>query len=283
MRVRGLKIRLGPAALAGLLPLLGAASARAQSPVPVAVERRLAAELGLRVGDSIRLGVSTDSLVHRGIVAAVYEPAPDPATVTRQEFHIQLHLPDLERVLGADDRVDRFGVAVQSGVVPDSAAAALNRVAFGYEARTSRSIATRSSRTFLVVSRFHRAIAVISVVASAVFLLCIMLLKVEERRKDAAVMRLIGVRVWTVFGALALEATLIAILGSIIGIGIAQGAGALTNLYYEHLFQTRLVFSAITPGIILFSVLLSIGLGLAAGSIAAWRLVRTPPLALWSR
>ncbi len=256
--------------------------ARAQA-VPVAVERRLAGELHLQVGDTVALGTSTDSLNTRAVIAAIYEPAPDPATITRQEWHLQMHLPDLERLLGAPDRVDRFGLGLREGVAPDSAAAALNRVAFGYEARSSRAIASQSSRTFVVVSRFHRAIAVISVVASAVFLLCIMLLKVEERRKDAAVMRLIGVRSVTVFGALALEATLIAILGSALGIGIAQAAGALTNLYYEHRFQTRLVFSVITPGIILFSVLLSIVLGLGAGSIAAWRLVRTRPLALWSR
>ena len=48
-------------------------------------------------------------------------------------------------------------------------------------------------------------------------------------------------------------------------------------------FDTTLVFSAVTPGILRFSVLLSLGLGLGAGSLAAWRLVRTRPLVLWGR
>jgi hypothetical protein len=34
---------------------------------------------------------------------------------------------------------------------------------------------------------------------------------------------------------------------------------------------------------VLFSVCLSLLLGLAAGAIAAWRLVRTPPMVLWGR
>jgi putative ABC transport system permease protein len=133
------------------------------------------------------------------------------------------------------------------------------------------------------VSRFHRAIAVITIVASAVFLLCIMLLKVEERRLDAAVMRFVGVRRRTIFGALLLEAVLVAVLGSVVGTVLAFAAGAATNAYYRRFFDTALTFSLITPGIVLFSVALSLALGVAAGAVAAWRLVHTPPMVLWGR
>jgi putative ABC transport system permease protein len=133
------------------------------------------------------------------------------------------------------------------------------------------------------VSRFHRAIAVITIVASAVFLLCIMLLKVEERRLDAAVMRFVGVRRRTIFGALLLEAAVLAVVGSILGVAIALAAGAITNAYYQRFFDTTLVFSVITPRIIGLGVALSLGLGLAAGAIAAARLVRTRPMVLWGR
>jgi putative ABC transport system permease protein len=133
------------------------------------------------------------------------------------------------------------------------------------------------------VSRFHRAIAVITIVASAVFLLCIMLLKVEERRMDAAVMRFVGVRRRTIFGALLLEAALVAAVGCVVGTVLALGAGAATNAYYRNFFDTALTFSLVTPGIVLFSVALSLVLGLLAGAAAAWRLVRTRPMVLWGR
>jgi putative ABC transport system permease protein len=249
----------------------------------VAVERRLAGELGLRVGDSIRIGPSPDSLRMVGIVAAIYEPRPDPSGIMRRDKQIRMHLPDLATLLGHPDRVDRFGVALRAGVLPESAAARLNRAAFGYRARPSAEIAAESSQTFLVVSRFHRAIGVITIVAGAVFLLCIMLLKVEERRLDAAVMRFVGVRRRTIFAALLLEAALVAVAGSAFGVVLAWIAGAATNGYYQRLFDTRLVFSLVTPGIVGFSVALSLLLGLGAGALAAWRLVRTPPMVLWGR
>jgi putative ABC transport system permease protein len=271
------------------LSLLAVAAAQdsvvpgSRAPLDVAIERRLATDLALEVGDTVRIGTAPDSLRTLVRVAAIYEPAPDPATVLRREYRLRFHLPDLAALLGAPDRVDRFGVALEPGVPADSVAASLNRTAFGYRAYPSTAIASESSQTFRVVSRFHRAIAVITIVASAVFLLCIMLLKVEERRLDAAVMRFVGVRRRTIFLALLLEAAVVAVLGSLLGVGIAWASSLATNAWYQHFFRTSLVFSLVTPGIVRFSVLLSLALGLGAGALAAWRLVRTRPMVLWGR
>lgn len=265
-----------------LLCTLIAPAGRAQA-VDLAVERGSAERLGLAVGDTVRLGASPDSLVRLGVVRAIYAARPDPAEITRRALQVRLHLPDLAELVGAPDRVDRFGLGLAPGVSPDSAAARLNRSAFGFRVYPSTEIASESSQTFQVVSRFHRAIAVITIVASAVFLLCIMLLKVEERRLDAAVMRFVGVRRRTIFGALLLEAAVLAVAGSILGIGLALVAGAITNAYYQHFFDTALVFSVITPRIVGLGVGLSLVLGLAAGAVAAARLVRTRPMVLWGR
>jgi len=274
-----LNIRLGW----GLAVLAGAAAPlEAQLPA-VAIERRLADDLALRVGDTVRLGTAPDSMRTVAVVAAVYEPRPDPAQITKDERYVRLHLPDLAALLGTPHRVDRFGVGLMPGSPVDSAVARLDQNAFGYRAYPSTVIASGSSQTFLVVSRFHRAIAVITIVASAVFLLCIMLLKVEERRLDAAVMRFVGVRRRTIFGALLLEAAVVAVVGSVVGTALAFAAGAATNAYYRRFFDTALTFSLITPGIVAFSVALSLVLGIAAGAVAAWRLVRTRPMVLWGR
>ena len=264
--------------------LLAARLTPAAAQIPeIAVERHLARELGLSVGDTLRLGPTPDSVATLVRVAAVYEPRPDPAEIARRERHLRMHVPDLASLLGLPDRVDRLSIGLNPGISSDSAVAALNRTAFGYRAYATAAIASESSQTFLVVSRFHRAIAVITIVASAVFLLCIMLLKVEERRLDAAVMRFIGVRRRTIFGALLLEAAVVAAFGSILGTGLAYLAGAATNAYYGRFFDTRLIFSLITPELVLFSVALSLALGIAAGALAAWRLVHTRPLVLWGR
>jgi len=262
--------------------LCSAQFAVAQLPA-VAAERSLATELGLRVGDTVQVGASPDAVRLRVVIGAIYEPRPDPAEIARGQRHVRMHLPDLAALLGAADRVDRIGVGARAGVPAESVAAALDRTAFGYQAYSSAAIAAESSQTFTVVSRFHRAIGVITIVASAIFLLCIMVLKVEERRFDAAAMRLVGVRQRTIVGALLLEAVLIAALGSSVGVALAYAAQVATNRYYQRFFDTTLIFSRITGDIVAFGVALSVVLGVAAGAIAAWRLAKTHPMALWRR
>jgi putative ABC transport system permease protein len=264
-----------------VLLLTGPASA-AQSPA-VALERQLARQLNLTVGDTFRLSPEPTAPGTLVRVGAIYEPRPDPAEIAKRERHLRMHLPDLAALLGSPDRVDRVSIGIKPGISADSAVLGLNRSAYGYRAYSSAAIASESSQTFRVVSRFHRAIAVITIVASAVFVLCIMLLKVEERRLDAAVMRFVGVRRRTIYGALLLEAIVIAVLGAVLGTVLAYVAGAATNAYYRQFFDTSLTFSLITSDIVWFSVALSVLLGVAAGALAAWRLVRTRPLVLWGR
>jgi hypothetical protein len=111
----------------------------------MAVERRLADELALRVGDTLRIGTATDSMRSLATVGAIYEPRPDPAQITKAERHVRLHLPDLAALLGAPDQVDRFGVGLTPGASVDTAVAVLERNAFGYQAFASDSIAAESS------------------------------------------------------------------------------------------------------------------------------------------
>jgi putative ABC transport system permease protein len=174
-------------------------------------------------------------------------------------------------------------VKIRPGISPESAATRLNQTAFGYRAYPSHTIAEESSRTFVVVSRFHRAIGFIAIIASAIFLLCIMLLKVEERRLDAAVMRMVGIGRRTILLAVVLEACLVAVVGSAVGVALARVSGVITNAVYQRRFETELTFAYLTPGIVMSAVAISLGLGVVTGVLAALRLVRQSPLALWRR
>ena len=65
----------------------------------IALERVLAERLGLQVGDTVRLGVAPDSLPRLAVVAAIYEPRPDPAELSRLGRRLRMHLPDLAALL----------------------------------------------------------------------------------------------------------------------------------------------------------------------------------------
>jgi putative ABC transport system permease protein len=237
----------------------------------------------LRLGDRVVLSSAPGGVGDTVVVSALVRRRADPSEVARAEYRIRMHLDELQTLIGYGDRVDRFAVGTTTPAAADSAIRLINAAAFGFQGFRSRDIAVQTSRTFAVVSRFHRAIGVITIVASAIFLLCIMLLKVEERRLDAAVMRMIGISATTIVRAFVLESTLVAGVGSVAGIGLAAIAGAATNLIYQRRFETTLVFSYLTSDIIVQGVGLSLVLGIAVGALAAIRLVGAQPLSLWRR
>jgi len=277
--------RLLLVACALALPL-GAQDAFAQ-PAPalrtIAIDERLAADAGLHLGDTLSLAAAPDAAGERAVVAAIVRRRADPAEIARGEYRVRLHLTQLQSLLGYGDRVDRFAVQTTSPAATADAIARINDAAFGFRAHRSSDIAIGTSKTFAVVSRFHRAIGVITVVASAIFLLCIMLLKVDERRRDVAALRLMGISARTVVRSVVLEAAGIAVMGSLAGVGVGAAASWIVNRHYQAVYRTPLRFSLVTPDIILFAVLLALVLGIVAGWLAARRLVKVPILSLFGR
>jgi putative ABC transport system permease protein len=249
----------------------------------IAVDARMAEDFGLRPGSRVRLAATPGEPGDTVDVVAVFERKADPAEVARREYRIRTHLDHLQGLLGLDDRVDRFAVGVPDTVSVDSAVARINHVAFGFRAHTSGEVAVQSSRTFRVVERFHRAIGLITVVASAVFLLCLLLLSVEERRRDIAALRLMGISQGTIVRSIVIEAAVVSVIGSLIGAGIGWISSLIVNAYFQQVYRTPLLFALLTPEIFAFAALTSLVLGVGAGAVAAQRLVRTPPLTLLGR
>jgi putative ABC transport system permease protein len=250
----------------------------------IAIDERLAADAGIRIGDRVVLAAEPSQPAGDTVrVAAIIKRRADPSEVARSDYRVRLHLDQLQRLIAYGDRVDRFAMLTTGGSATDSVLRRVNSTAFGFRAHRSRDIAVETSKTFLVVSRFHRAIGVITIVASATFLLCIMLLKVDERRRDVAAMRLMGISRATVVRSVMLESSFVALVGSLFGVGLGMVTAAFVNSHYQAVYRTPLRFAIITPGTVTFSVLLSLLLGIGAGALAARRLARTPPLTLFGR
>jgi len=267
----------------GVLVAATNAGAQVAPPRGIAIDTRMAEDLGVTVGARVRLSAIPGEPGDSVLVAAVFERKADPAEVARREYRVRLHLDHLQHLMQYDDRVDRFAVGMRTGASVDSALARINHVAFGFRAHASRDVAVQSSRTFRVVERFHAAIGIITVVASAVFLLCLLLLSVEERKRDIAALRLMGISRATVVRALVIEAAIVSLAGSVLGAGIGWIASLIVNAHFQNVYRTPLVFALLTPQIFAFATGLSLVLGIGAGAAAGWRLVRASPLSLMGR
>ncbi len=253
-------------------------------PRTITIDERAASGMGIAIGDRVVLSGTPDGAAPETVlVSAITQRGLDPAEIARGDYRARLHLDQLQRLSGYGDRVDRFAIKTRPGADRSAFIGTVNSAAFGFRAYPSSEIAIETSRTFQVVSRFHKAIGVITIVASSIFLLCIMVLRVEERRRDVAALRLIGFSRISVIRSIVMEASVVALLGSMLGVGIGYLSSAFINWHYQAFYQTPLKFSVITTPVIELSVALSLLLGIAAGLIASTRLALARPLDLFGR
>jgi putative ABC transport system permease protein len=250
----------------------------------IALDARLAADMGLALGDTVRVSAAPgDAAAERAVVGALVARRADPSEIARSEYRARMHLDHLQRLIRYGDRVDRFAIRTAGDSARGTLLSAINSAAFGFRAWPSAEIAVRTSRTFQVVRRFHRAIGVITIVASAAFLLCILLLKIDERRRDVAALRMMGISASTIVRSVVLEAGIIALLGSLAGVGFGIVVARLVNWHFQGVHRTTLAFTLVTGETVLFACGLSVVLGVVAGWLAARRLVGVPALTLLGR
>src|SRR5690349_7147643 len=91
-------------------------------PRTTAIDERLAADAGIRIGDKLALsatpGATTGDTV---VVSALVRRRADPSEVARADYRVRLHLDELQSLTGYGDRVDRFAIATKGGASTDSA------------------------------------------------------------------------------------------------------------------------------------------------------------------
>jgi putative ABC transport system permease protein len=270
-------------ALLGFFIMLSSLSQGASLP-DLLIQDRTARRLGVSVGDTAWVSADPQMAGARAFrVSGTYSPVAEPAEVGKQNNYVKMHLPDLEQLSGTRDEIDRVVLKLRDRGQSGRVRTELSDLGLGFDAYTTEELASRTSQTFVVVAQFHKAIGAIALVASAIFLIALMVLRVEERKRELGFLRLIGISRATVLKSLVWESGAIALTGSLLGIAFAYAASWLVNTGYQARFDTSLVFSHISLDILSRAVLLSLGIGVLTGLLIVARLLRWPILKLVGR
>jgi putative ABC transport system permease protein len=135
----------------------------------------------------------------------------------------------------------------------------------------------------VVIERFHLAIPIVTLIGGTTFLLALRVMRVEERRETAGVLRLLGVPRRRVILNILAEGVLIALAGVAFGVLLAVVSQDGFNRFFQWRYDTPLVFVRITRSVILRSIAYAVPLGLVAAVVSAWLLLRRDVLALFRR
>jgi len=270
--------------------VLAGTALRAADDLPsVLISRQLAETERLRIGDVVRLSPTADGTgVQQFRIGGIYEPTPDPARLGAVIREVQLHLPDLLNLTresgtpAGSEYVQRINVAL---VNPEDASRFSRDVQArmpGVQAQPAAG-AAESTGPFIVLRRFHLAIAIVTILASTVFLLALTIMLVDERRTAVGVLRLIGFPSYRIIFQLFLEGVLIASVGSLFGLLLSLVSEGLINRFFQWRYDTALVFVHVTPQVAATCVAIAVPLGVSATVVASWALLRRNGLRLARR
>jgi ABC-type lipoprotein release transport system permease subunit len=282
-------VSLARTALAIVVAALCVGDTLAQEGLPtVLVSRQLADSEGLAVGSVVTLAADETGARSRQFrVAGVYEPTPDPSRLGSVVLETRLHLPDLlemtrpPEVPAGAERVASINVSLTDPNDADAFARDVAARAVGaYALPTRRS---GEGGPFVVLERFHLAIATVTIVAATVFLLALTVMLVEERRETVGVLRLIGLPIRRILTQVLIEGLLVASAGAAFGLVLALAAEPIINLFFQWKYDTLLLFVRVTPEVAATCVLIAVPLGATATVIASWALLRRNGLRLARR
>jgi putative ABC transport system permease protein len=271
-----------------LLLLLPASAVGAGEAPGVLISRQLAEEKGLKPGDSIELARDRRGAMRREFrVVGIYEPTPDPARINASKREARLHLPDLLELTAdpadplANESVDGISISLAAGTEARAFSRDLAARVPGIVAQPVT--AGQQAGLFVVLERFHRAIALVTIVASTIFLLALTVMLVEERSETVGVLRLIGLTSRRILAQVFVEGAVIAVFGAAVGLVLAVASEGLINRVFQWRYDTALVFVRITPGIAAQCVAIAVPLGVAGTVVASWALLRRRALRLVRR
>jgi putative ABC transport system permease protein len=266
-------------------------AAQAEQLPTILITRQLATAEKLQVGDIVSLASKPDGTAARRFrITGLYEPVADPMRLAAKRYEARLHLPDLLSLTAdtfdplSSESVTAINVSLTDPRDADAFARDVSaRIPIPQLTARAAQGGEGTATVFVVLDRFHFAIAIVTVIASTVFLLALMLMLVDERRGTVGILRLIGLRKSRILLQVFAEGLLIAVAGAAFGILFAVALQGVVNAFFQWNYDTSLVFVRITPQIALRCVLLAVPLGVLASLISSWTLLRSNVLELAKR
>jgi len=240
----------------------------------VLLETAFAKQLGVQVGDSIKL------LVKRGLVelpvVGLVAPAQGAAfsqgllflSISRAQYLFripkQLDVIYLNLADGADE------VAVQKAMAAE--------LPEGVRVEVPPARSALADQSLMAMYQGLNLASSLSVVVASFIIMNTFLMTVAERTKQMAIMRAIGATRKQILWLIMREGLWFGISGTVLGLAAGVGAAALLTRLIGRLFGTSMPAPSFTPTTCVLGVLVGLGVSLLASLVPAWKAARIPPL-----
>ena len=247
----------------------------------LAIDEGVADDESLAVGDRIGVAALGPAREYEIVGIARYGEVSSLGGATFAIFDV----PTAQTLLDKKGELDAVQAAAQEGIAPEELVARIRReLGSAVTVRSGTEQASEDSdevATFTTIIRyFLLTFAGIALFVGAFVIFNTLSITVAQRTREFATLRTVGASRRQVLGSVIVEALVIGLLASVIGLfaglGLAVGLNKLFVALNLDLPQTETVFATRT---IVVSLLVGTGITLIAGLSPALRATRVPPIA----
>ena len=264
--------------------------ATANSRGEVALGSTIAKEFNKKVGDAIDLPVKPadakpDFVNHTFTVVGILNPtltAPDTFAYINTADGQMLLKDSLPSAIRGQVDVSQITEAIDVYGKPGSSISDLDGIADRINAQVTGVKATRPS---VIVNSFKSGGAIFTAITTAAALLALvigglsvvntMFMAVAERVREIGLKKAVGATTLDIMGEFLIEATLIGLIGGLVGYGIGAAITIVANAYTSPGTSTLFL---LTVRLTLFALGFAIALGALAGILPAFRAARLDPV-----
>ncbi len=263
------------------IPLELESGSWATGPGEVVIDAGTAKDEGYEVGDTI--GVVAEGPVREFTIAGIakYASVDSIGSATFAVFDV----PTAQQVFDKEDLLDGIQVAAKEGVTPERLVSEIRPILPpGTEVQTGAQQAQSDSQDLEEFTKFIRyfllAFGGIALFVGAFVIFNTLSITVAQRVREFATLRTIGASRRQVLGSVLLEALVIGLVASAVGLflglGLAKGLNSVLVSLGLDLPRSGTVFAGRT---VLVSMLAGVLITLVAGVFPAVRATRVPPIA----
>jgi len=127
-----------------------------------------------------------------------------------------------------------------------------------------------------VFTAITTAAALLALIIGGLSVVNTMFMAVAERVREIGLKKAVGATTFDVMGEFLLEATLIGLVGGLLGYGLGVAIVVIRNTFFQAADGTTLFL--ITPALTIFAIGFATVLGALAGVLPAWRAARLDPV-----
>jgi putative ABC transport system permease protein len=249
----------------------------------VAIDAALATTSGYKVGD--RIGVLTLKPKKTFTVVGIFGYSGNRDSLGGSQATAFTMRAAQDLLLGEKDAVSVIDVVAKDGVADTTLRDDIKAAVGGdYQVRTGKQTADAQAADLKTFLNFFTYVllgfAGVALFVGIFLILNTFSMLVAQRTRELALMRAIGASRRQVIGSVLLEASVIGLIASVLGLGAGVGVGAAIAAIFSSYGGTNLDLSiGVPPAAVIAAFAVGLGVTLVAATVPAVRASRIPPVA----